>query len=127
VSKKGEGVQHAIENARWLVPKMVKNGFNSAFRLQKGWFLQRKYELRPSSKLNLNPKRRIKTILHQFRNTHARYKKYGFKNCLNGLMMRCGWDGFCVCRRSTRFLFSVLLLQNLEWNNSTGKTYQLKS
>jgi len=60
------------KKVRMPVPKMVKNGFNSAFRLQKDWLLQRKYELRPSSKLPLNPKRRIKTILHQFRSTHAR-------------------------------------------------------
>jgi DNA-binding response OmpR family regulator len=62
-----------------LVPKMVKNGFNFAFRFQNGLLLQRKYGLRPSSKLNLNHERRIKTVFNHFRNTHARADAYILK------------------------------------------------
>ena len=63
-----------------LVPKMVKNGFNSVPRVQ---VTSRRLGSEWESGTSLVTKRGIKTILHQLRNSHARYtcalksKSYG--------------------------------------------------
>jgi len=57
------------------VPKMVKNGFNSVLQTSAGsrrLVAQGIQEQMRSPKLSPNHKRRIKTILDQFSNTHAR-------------------------------------------------------
>jgi hypothetical protein len=62
--------------ARMRVPKMVKNGFNSVLqtsRVREGWLPQGIQEQTRSPKLSPNHKRRIKIILDQFRNKHARW------------------------------------------------------
>jgi len=51
-----------------LVPKMVKNGFNSTFRLEKSGVYDENNHRFEVQKLPQNPRREIKTILHQFRN-----------------------------------------------------------
>jgi hypothetical protein len=61
--------------ARMLVPKMVKNGFNSVLQTSAGsrrLVAARNSGTMRSPKLSPNHKRRIKTILDQFRNKHAR-------------------------------------------------------
>jgi hypothetical protein len=57
------------------VPKMVKNGFNSVLQTSAGsrrLVAARNSGTMRSPKLSPNHKRRIKTILDQFRNKHAR-------------------------------------------------------
>jgi hypothetical protein len=57
--------------ARLLVPKMVKNGFNSVLQTSVGsrrLVATRNSGTMRSPKLSPNHKRRIKTILDQFRN-----------------------------------------------------------
>ena len=54
------------------VPKMVKNGFDSAFIFREGAACYRRHGHARNLKLSPNPKRRIKTIFSQFRNNHAR-------------------------------------------------------
>jgi hypothetical protein len=58
-----------------LVPKMVKNGLNSVLDVS-AVFEQDRYPRKPRTDMkpirSLNPERRIKTILGQFRNRHAR-------------------------------------------------------
>ena len=61
------------------VPKMVKNGFNSVLQTFAGsrrLVAARNSGTMRSPKLSPNHKRRIKTILHQFRNSHARYAHF---------------------------------------------------
>ena len=55
--------------ARMLVPKMVKNGFNSVPRVR---VTSRGLDSEWESGTGANAKRGIKTILHHFRNSHAR-------------------------------------------------------
>ena len=57
------------------VPKTVKNGFNSVLQTSAGsrrLVATRNSGTMRSPKLSPNHKRRIKTILDQFRNKHAR-------------------------------------------------------
>jgi hypothetical protein len=52
-----------------LVPKMVKNGFNSVPRVR---VTSRRLDSEWESGTGANAKRGIKTIFDQFRNSHAR-------------------------------------------------------
>jgi len=64
--------------ARMFVPKMVKNGFGSVLQTSAGsrrLVAARNSGTMRSPKLSPNHKRRIKTILDQFRNRHARYQR----------------------------------------------------
>jgi len=59
-----------------LVPKMVKNGFNSVLQTSAGsrrLVATRNSGTMRSPKLSPNHKKRTKTILDQIRNTHAHY------------------------------------------------------
>jgi hypothetical protein len=60
---------YAKRMARMAVPKMAKNGFNSVPRVQ---VTLRRLGSEWKSGTSANTKRGIKTILHQFRNRHAR-------------------------------------------------------
>jgi len=57
------------EIARWLVPKMVKNGFKSVPRVR---VTLRRLDSEWKSGTSANTKRGIKTIQNQFRDRHAR-------------------------------------------------------
>jgi hypothetical protein len=57
------------KQARMLVPKMVKNGFNSVPRVR---VTSRRLDFEWESGTGANTKRGIKTIFNQFRSTHAR-------------------------------------------------------
>jgi hypothetical protein len=56
---------------KWL--EMVLVPFCKLLRVREGWLRQGIQEQTRSPKLSPNHKRRIETILDQFRNTHARY------------------------------------------------------
>jgi hypothetical protein len=58
--------------ARMRVPKMVKNGFKSALISRERAACNRRHGHARKPKLSSNLKRRLKTILGQFRNNHAR-------------------------------------------------------
>jgi hypothetical protein len=65
------------EVARMPVPKMVKNGHNSVLPFLPGLkktITQRNQEQIQNPKPPVDHGRRIKTILGQFRNKHARYQ-----------------------------------------------------
>jgi hypothetical protein len=59
-----------------LVPKMVKNGNNSLFTIRNRFCYPFGIH---APKTDQNSERRIKTILDQFRNRHARYRNSGFR------------------------------------------------
>jgi hypothetical protein len=88
-------------SARMRVPKMVKNGFNSGLPVspvfEEDKNPQRNQELTRSPKPSLDREGRIKTILGQFRNKHARYrnrKSWAFNDDLLRLLS---------CLRAQRF------------------------
>jgi hypothetical protein len=60
------------------VPKMVKNGSNSALISRERAACNRRHGHARNPKLSSNLKRRIKTIFSQFRNNHARYHQTPF-------------------------------------------------
>jgi len=71
--------------ARMRVPKMVKNGFNSVLQTSAGsrrLVAARNSGTMRSPKLSPNHKRRIKTILDQFRNTDCVKTRLGFRKLL---------------------------------------------
>ena len=59
-------------SARWLVPKMVKNGQNSAFAFANRYAVTKKTQKFGKFKTVIRPRRRIKTILGQFQDKAAR-------------------------------------------------------
>jgi len=64
--------RHNLNVARMRVPKMVKNVFNSALISRERAACNRRHGHARNPKLSSNLKRRIKTILDQFRDKPAR-------------------------------------------------------